>query len=102
MMLVHRECRQWHNAAGSLRCGALPPQVAVYEMSASKVGGARYDFVAGVETVDTAGVEAAAGRDVRGARDVALEQDVLFFHRGVRDWDVCKQCLGVRVRRVAV
>jgi hypothetical protein len=30
-------------------------------------------------------VKAAAGRDVRGARDVPLEQDVLLLHRRVGD-----------------
>ena len=44
--------------------------MAVHEVAVAEVGRTRDDLVAGLEAVDAAGVKAAAGRDVRGARDV--------------------------------
>jgi len=77
---------------------ALPPQMAVDEVTAAKVGGARDDLVAGVEAVYAAGVEAAAGRDLGGAGNVSLEQDVLLLDSRVRYRDIGVLFLDGRVR----
>ncbi len=76
---------------------ALSPQMAVNEMAIPEVGCTRNDLVAGFETVDTAGMEPAAGRYLGGTRDVSLKQDVFFLYRRICNGDVCQERLGVRV-----
>src|SRR5574341_1277868 len=53
--------------------------MAVHKVAVAQIGRSRDDLVAGLEAVDAARVEPAAGRNVRGARDVPLEQDVLLL-----------------------
>ena len=72
-------------------------QVAVNEVAVPEIGCAWDDFVAGFEAVKTAGVEPAAWRDLRRARDVSFEQNVLLLYGGVRNGDVGQQRFGVRV-----
>jgi len=76
--------------------------MAVDEMTASEGGCARDDLVAGVEAVYAAGVEAAAGRDLGGAGNVSLEQDVLLLDSRVRYRDIGEQGLGIGMGRVLV
>ena len=71
-------------------------------MTIAEVGGLRHDLVAGFESVDTAGMEAASGRDLCRARDVGVQQDVLPLYRRVRNGDVGQQGFSVRMRRIPV
>src|SRR5512136_2469096 len=80
----------------------LPPQMAVYKMAVAEIGWARYDLVARLKSVNAAGMESAAGRYLRRARDVGLEQDMLLFNRRVGNRDVCEQGFGVGMRGVLV
>src|SRR3990172_1303099 len=76
--------------------------MAINEMSVAEIGCFRHDPVTGIEAVDTAGVKTAAGRYLRRAGDISLEQDVLLFHQGIGNRDVGKERFGVGMGRVFV
>ena len=62
----------------------LSPQMAVDKVTVAKIRCSWHNLVAGIETVNTAGVEPAAGRYMCRTGYVSLEQNVLFLYRRVR------------------
>lgn len=85
-----------------MKSGILSPQMTIHEVAIPEVRGLRDKSVAGLEAVDAARVETAAGRDLRGAGDVAFQENMLLLHVRVRDGDVGEQRLGVGMGRLGI
>ena len=72
------------------------------EVTVPEVRGLRDNLVAGLEAVDAARVETASGRDLRGAGDLAFEEDMFFLYGRVGNGDVGEQSLGIRMGRFGI